>query len=99
LNNTKVNLERIKRKQEEFRRNKLNHLIKETKEEFERYIRNLSVGEPCKYMTGISDIINLCNNSLFECEFKGEVYKSLTGAPRRECLREKITRLKKIIEH
>jgi hypothetical protein len=49
-------------------------------------------------MTGISEIINLCNNN-FNCKFKGEIYKSFTKNPKKECLRARIIRFEKMLEH
>ena len=75
-----------------------NKFSKKSQEDFDKYFSMLLKDETCKYMTGISGIINLCNNS-FSCKFQGEVYKSFTKNPKRECLREKITRFERILEH
>jgi hypothetical protein len=92
-------IDRIKAKQLAFKRLKIDNILKDrSQEHFNRYFDLLSKEEKCKYMTGISEIINLCNNN-FNCKFKGEVYKSFTRDPRRECLRERITRFEKMLEH
>jgi len=90
-------LERIKEKQHSFRQLRIEKLIKEKQEEFDQYINSLPKEEKCRYMTGISGIINLCNNPL-NCKFKGEVYKSFASTPKKECLRERTVRFEKILE-
>jgi len=97
LENLQSTVDRIKAKQEAFRELKINNLLREkTPEDFERYINALSKEEKCKYMTGISEIINLCNNH-FNCKFKGEIYKSFTSMPKKECLRERAIRFERIL--
>ena len=89
----------MKAKQLAFNHLKVNSFLKEkSQEDFDKYFSMLLKDETCKYMTGISGIINLCNNH-FSCKFQGEVYKSFTKNPKRECLREKITRFERILEH
>ncbi len=104
----------IKAKQLAFRQIRINNTLKETskqsfeglensfskksQEEFNQYIDILPKEESCKYMTGISEIINLCNNN-FQCKFKGEIYKSFTQNPKKECLRERIIKFEKMLEH
>jgi len=98
LQNLQSDVERIKAKQFSLRELKINNLLKEKQEESDRYIASLPSNEKCKYMTGISEIINLCNNPL-NCKFKGEIYKSFASTPKKECLRERITRFERILEH
>jgi len=99
LQNTQSDIERIKAKQIAFKNLKINNILKEKSQEaFNQYLNILSREEKCKYMTGISEIINLCNNN-FNCKFKGEIYKSFTKNPRKECLRERILRFEKMLEH
>lgn len=98
MQNLQSGIERIKAKQFALRELKINNLLKEKQEEFDHYISSLTKEENCEYMTGISGIINLCNNPL-NCKFKGEVYRSFATTPRKECLRERILRFEKILEH
>ena len=98
LQNLQSSIDRIRAKQLSLRELKINNLLKEKQEESDHYISSLSKEEKCEYMTGISEIINLCNNPL-NCKFKGEIYKSFASTPRKECLRERIIRFEKILEH
>jgi len=92
-------IERIKAKQQALRELKITNSIKDNSQEgFNQYLNSLSKEELCKYMTGISEIINLCNSKL-KCKFQGEIYKSFTKNPRKECLREKIIKFEKMLEH
>ncbi|HZX45593.1 MAG TPA: hypothetical protein VFF28_07980 [Candidatus Nanoarchaeia archaeon] len=91
---SQASLDRLKAKQLELRHLKLKHY----QEDFDKYIASLFKDEQCQYMTGISGIISLCNNNL-ECKFKGEVYKSFTAEPKRECSRERALRFEKMLEH
>jgi len=96
LQNLQSDIDRIKVKQLALR--KLKILREKTQEDFEKYIDSLPTDLKCKYMTGISEIINLCNNN-FQCKFKGEIYKSFTKNPKKECLRQRILRFEKMLEH
>lgn len=90
--------DRIKAKQLALRQLKVNRILKEkSQEDFNQYINSLSKEQKCKYMTGISEIINLCNNN-FQCKFKGEIYKSFTRNPKKECLRQRTLRFEKMLE-
>ena len=93
-----LDIDRIRAKQHSLRELKISNLLKEKEEEFERYMISLPREETCKHMTGISEIINLCNNPL-NCRFKGEVYKSFASTPRKECMRERAIRFEKILEN
>jgi len=78
---------------------KVNNGLKDSsQEDLDLYIDSLPKEHKCRHMTGISEIINLCNNDL-NCKFKGEIYKSFTKNPKKECLRERITRFEKMLEH
>ena len=99
MQNLQSDIDRIKAKQLAFRDLKLNNSIKNSSQEnFNQYLDSLKKEHKCKYMTGISEIINLCTNNL-NCKFKGELYKSFTKNPRKECLRERILRFEKMLEH
>jgi len=99
LQDKQSTIDRIKAKQLAFKQLKINNILKEkTQEAFNEYINPLPKEQPCKYMTGISEIINLCNNK-FECKFKGEIYKSFTKNPKKECLRQRTLRFEKMLEH
>jgi len=99
LQDLQSKIDRIKAKQLAFRQLKVNNRLKEHPSElFSRYIDSLQKDEPCRYMTGITCIINLCSSS-FSCRFKGEIYKSFTKDPKKECLREKMVRFERILEH
>lgn len=91
-------LERIRAKQHSLRELKIQNLLHEKQEDSDHYINSLNTKETCQYMTGITGIINLCNNPL-ACKFKGEVYKSFTSAPKKECMRERTLRFERILEH
>ncbi len=92
-------IDRLKAKQQALRELKINNGLKDKpQDDLNLYIESLRKDERCRYMTGISEIINLCNNDL-NCKFKGEVYKSFTKNPKKECLRARITRFEKMLEH
>ena len=89
-------LDRIREKQRRLRELKINNSFsfrENTQEEFSRYIMNLPRDDPCKYATGIHGIVTLCNNSLFQCKYQGEPYKSLLKVPKKECKREKLAKI------
>lgn len=88
---------RIKAKQLSLRELKINNLLKEKQEEFDHYMSSLPEEKKCEYMTGVSEIINLCSNPLI-CKFKGEIYKSFASTPKKECLRERIIKFEKMLE-
>jgi len=90
-------IDRIKAKQVALKHLKINNSIK-TQSELDKYIDSLSKEHKCKHMTGIPELINLCNINL-NCKFKGETYKSFTKNPKKECLRERIVRFERILEH
>ena len=92
-------IDRIKAKQIAFNHLKVNNTLQaKSQEDSDTYIASLQREHKCKYMTGISEIINLCNNN-FNCKFKGEIYKSFTKNPKKECLRARITRFEEMLEH
>ena len=91
-------IDRIKAKQLALKQLKVNRILGKSQEDFNEYIDSLPKELKCKYMTGISEIINLCNNSL-QCKFKGEIYKSFTKNPKKECLRQRILRFEEMLEH
>lgn len=70
---------------------------KETKEEFNDYINSLIDKDVCKYMSNIRDIINLCNNHLFDCKFKSKERFKFEKKLKPECKREDILRLQRIL--
>ena len=99
MQNMQSDIDRIRAKQLAFKQLKVNNSIKDSsQEDFSQYINSLTKEHKCKYMTGISEIINLCTNN-FNCKFKGEIYKSFTKNPKKECLRERILRFEKMLEH
>ena len=98
MENLQDTVERIEAKQHSLRELQINNLLKQKQQEFEHYMDSLNREEKCQHMTGISGIINLCNNPL-NCKFKGEVYKSFATTPRKECLREKMVRFERMLEH
>ena len=92
-------IDRIKAKQFAFKQLKVGRILRDkSQEDFNQYVNSIPNDHKCKYMTGISEIINLCNNK-FECKFKGEVYKSFTKNPKKECLRERRLRFEEMLEH
>jgi len=68
-----------------------------TQEEFNSYINSLFDGDSCKYMTGIRDIVSLCNNTLFECRFRSRDQFSFSGKSKFECERERMLRLRSLV--
>lgn len=68
-----------------------------TQSEFDKYIRLLFDDELCKHMTGIKDIISLCNNNLFDCKFRSRDNFNFRGKLKFECLREKEIKLRKLL--
>ncbi|MBW2988863.1 hypothetical protein KY358_00940 [Candidatus Woesearchaeota archaeon] len=94
-----MDIERIRAKQLAFRELKAGRALDEqSKDEFTQYINSLPKDNVCRYMTGISGIINLCS-SRFNCRFKGELYKSFTNDPKKECLRQRMLRFERMLEH
>jgi predicted house-cleaning noncanonical NTP pyrophosphatase (MazG superfamily) len=94
-----ADIDRLKAKQLAFQKLKETRILRDkTEEEFKEYINSLPNEQVCKYMTGISEIINLCN-SKFPCKFKGEIYKSFTRSPKKECLRPRIIKFERMLEH
>lgn len=99
MQNIQSDLDRIRAKQFALKKLKeKNNFTERTQSELDQYISSLSKGHKCRHMTGVSEIINLCNNN-FNCKFKGEIYKSFTNNPKKECLRERILKFEKILEH
>lgn len=99
MQNLQSTIERIKAKQIAFKKQKIDDFLKhKSQEDSNQYIASLTKDQPCRHMTGISEIIHLCNNN-FECKFKGEVYKSFTKNPKKECLRPRTLRFEKMLEH
>ena len=91
-------LERIKIKQALFREQK--RLFEEkltNQEEFERYLNSLIIDENCVFMSGIREIVSLCNDSSFNCKFRSDEYYSLGQSPKKECNRLKMLRYEKIL--
>lgn len=70
---------------------------KKTQKEFEDYINSLNDEEVCKHMSNMRDIINLCNNHLFDCKFKSKERFKFEKKLKPECKREDILRLKSIL--
>ena len=72
--------------------------IDRTQEEFDGYISELGNGDRCKYMTGIHDIMSLCNNILFKCKFRKDVKFHFKKNEMFECHRDSYLRLRKILQ-
>ena len=68
-----------------------------TQGEFNEYIKNLPSSLHCKYMTGIKEILSLCNNNLFECRFRSEHNFKIQGKLKFECQRKKMLELKNLL--
>ncbi len=68
-----------------------------TQDAFEKYISSLFDSELCKYMTGIKEIVSLCNNTLFECKFRSRDNFNFKGKLKFECQRERMIRLRKLV--
>ena len=66
-------------------------------QELDNYINSLKDDEVCKYMNNMRDIINLCNNHLFECKFKSKERFRFEKKIKPECRREDVLRLKRIL--
>ncbi len=66
-------------------------------EQFNNYISKLKDDEMCKHMSNMKDIINLCNNHLFDCKFKSQDRFKFEDSLKPECRREDILRLKRIL--
>lgn len=91
------------KKLEDFRRlkeelAKINNHHEETQEDFNQYINSLNKEDICKYATGIREIMSLCNNNLFKCEFRSKEKFNINNTLKFECEREKILRLKSILQ-
>jgi len=68
-----------------------------TQEEFDRYIKSLREHELCKYMTGISNIVSLCNFPSFHCKYRGKDSYGVSTNGKYECQRERIIKLSKLL--
>lgn len=68
-----------------------------TQQEFSKYINSLFDDEACRYKTGLKDIVSLCNNTLFNCEFRSKENFSYRGKLKFECQREKIMKLRRVL--
>ncbi len=68
-----------------------------TQGEFDNYIKSLFDDEPCRYMTGIREIVSLCNNTLFNCKFRSKDNFNFRGKLKFECQREKILRIRRLV--
>lgn len=68
-----------------------------TQEEADEYIDSLKDEQVCKHMENMKDIINLCNNHLFDCKFKSKERFKFENKLKPECRREDILRLKRIL--
>ena len=68
-----------------------------TQEEFDKYVNSLFNSELCKYITGIENIISLCNNTLFECKFRNRDNFNFRGKLKFECQRERMLKLKELV--
>ena len=66
-----------------------------TQEEFDNYIQQLSGS--CRYETGIHNIISLCNNNLFKCEYRSKDTFSFGSGRRFECRREQVIKLRSLL--
>ena len=66
-------------------------------EDFDNYIRLLHDHEACKYMTGVGDIVSLCNFPSFKCQFRSKDKYGFSGSDKFECRREKIVRLRRLL--
>lgn len=88
----KANIEFLKQRLAE-----INKRQETTQEEFDTYISALEDAETCKYMTGIKEIVNVCNFPLFKCRFRGDEVYSIGKIPKRECCREKMIKIKKML--
>ncbi len=75
----------------------LNNKDEKTQEELDDYISCLSDNKTCKYMKDFKDVINLCNNHLFECNFKSKERFKFENSLKPECKRVDILRLKSIL--
>ena len=91
-------IQRIKDKQALFKEQKRLFEEKVTnQEEFDRYISSLQEQEPCAFMTGIKEIVSLCNRPEFECRFRSNEFYSMGQNPKKECMRAKILRYERIL--
>ena len=91
-------IERIKQKQALFKEQK--RLFEEkitTQEEFERYIASLHQTELCAFMTGIKEIVSVCNMPHFSCRFRSEELYSVGELKKKECRREKMLHYEMIL--
>jgi len=75
----------------------LNDKEEKTQEESDGYIDSLNDEKMCKHMSSMRDIINLCNNHLFECKFKSKERFKFENSLKPECKREDILRLKRML--
>ena len=68
-----------------------------TQEEFDSYTKSLDAETVCKYCLGIRNVISLCNNSLFKCEFRSQDKYNFGHGLRFECRRERMLRLRNLL--
>ena len=97
----KLWLNRIEDKQKKFRdlrEGRIGSVSEEsTQEAFDSYIKSIPKDMPCKYMTGIKGIISLCSNPEFRCSFRKEEEYASLGSAKKECMREKMIKMKKLL--
>jgi hypothetical protein len=67
----------------------------ENQEEFNSYLRSLKDNERCKFMIGLD--LDLCDFEKFECMFRGKEEFSLKSGMKKECRRERVLKLKKML--
>lgn len=68
-----------------------------TQAEFESYIKPLGAEEACKYCMGIRNVLNLCNNNLFKCEFRSQDKYHIKHGSKFECRRARMLKLKSLL--
>ncbi|MBU0980107.1 MAG: hypothetical protein KJ709_04845 [Nanoarchaeota archaeon] len=70
-------------------------MAEDTQEKFDRYLRQLSPKEPCKFMQGM--VVKVCTEEKFSCPYRGSETFTLREGKRKECKRENVLRIKRIL--
>ena len=76
---------------------KITHKDEISQIEFDSYIKSLAAGETCKYSLGLRNVVSLCNNNLFKCEFRSHDKYHIKQGSKFECKRAKMLKLKSLL--
>ncbi|MFH1408949.1 MAG: hypothetical protein ABIH34_03510 [Nanoarchaeota archaeon] len=64
-------------------------------EAFDAYLRRLKPKEECQFMKGF--VVKVCTDERFSCPYRGEETFTLREGKRKDCRRERILRVQRIL--